>query len=80
MRHYYATGSVRGDCGHRHRTVDAAVRCVERDRAACRRIGGGCYSDRDRIVGSDGSTWSEQYREHSDDVPEWIPDTDGGAS
>ncbi len=54
--HTYTTGQssdVRGCCGHRHRTLDAALACMDRDAAACRRQGG--YSDRDTIVRSDGA-------------------------
>lgn len=43
---YEARGSVRGACGHLHRSIGAAVRCARRDHACCRRIGGGAYSDR----------------------------------
>lgn len=51
----YTTGQssdVRGCCGHQHKTVNAALACMGRDAAACRRQGG--YSDRTRIVRSDG--------------------------
>lgn len=44
---YTTWGSVRSDCGHEHRTMDAAERCLERDQRACRRLGGGAYSDRE---------------------------------
>ena len=44
---YTTTGAVRGDCGHGHRTLETAERCLSRDRAGCARQGG--YSDR-RIV------------------------------
>ena len=37
-------GSVRGACGHKHRTLGAACDCARRDNAACKRTGG--YSDR----------------------------------
>lgn len=40
-------GSVRGTCGHAHRTAYAAAECVYADGAGCRRQGG--YSDR-RVV------------------------------
>ena len=43
---YICTGPVRGTCGRRHRTVRAAVICCQRDARACRRLGGGAYSDR----------------------------------
>lgn len=51
----YTTGAssdVRGCCGHKHRSVEAAKRCLENDARACRQRGG--YSDRTRIVRSDG--------------------------
>lgn len=50
---YTCTGSVRGSCGHAHRTESGALRCLEADRRACRAMGG--YSDR-VIVASDGET------------------------
>jgi len=47
-QHYYTTvGSVRGTCGHEHRTREAAEACIERDGRACRRgHGPNAYSDR----------------------------------
>ena len=46
-RTYHAVGDVRGSCGHRHQTKDAAQRCAGRDAAACARLPGGhSYSDR----------------------------------
>lgn len=48
MAHYTTKGSVRGCCGHRHRTVETAARCLDRDILDCRRAGG--YSDRN-VVG-----------------------------
>jgi len=44
-------GGVRGECGHKHKTVTGAIRCIEADRRACRRLGG--YSDR-TIRAADG--------------------------
>lgn len=45
MRTYYvAVGSVRGSCGHSHRSPRTAGECVRRDAIACQRQGG--YSDR----------------------------------
>lgn len=38
-------GSVRGDCGHAHRTIEAAEACRSRDSRGCRSQGG--YSDRE---------------------------------
>jgi hypothetical protein len=41
---YTTRGSVRGSCGHKHRTIGAAVRCLHSDQAGCRTLRG--YSDR----------------------------------
>jgi hypothetical protein len=49
---YTTRGSVRGCCGHKHRTLAAAVRCELSDQAGCRSQGG--YSDRVIIVIKDG--------------------------
>lgn len=43
---YEARGAVRGNCGHAHRSEDAALACIERDRKRCAALGGGAYSDR----------------------------------
>ena len=53
---YTTQGSVRGCCGHQHRTIEAAQRCAARDHAGCVRQGG--YSDRS-VVKGDGSELSE---------------------
>ena len=53
---YTTIGSVRGCCGHQHRTIEAAQQCVNRDHAGCVRQGG--YSDRS-VVKGDGSELSE---------------------
>ena len=50
---YTTRGSVRGSCGHEHRSLEAAVACLQRDQHGCSRAGG--YSDR-RVVRSDGAT------------------------
>jgi len=47
MKGYYTCGTnldVRGNCGHKHRTLEAAEKCNDRDQAGCARQGG--YSDR----------------------------------
>ena len=41
---YTCRGSVRGGCGHRHRTLEGAARCCAADQRGCARQGG--YSDR----------------------------------
>lgn len=41
---YTTWGPIRGGCGHAHRTIEAARRCVEKDVRTHRRRGG--FSDR----------------------------------
>lgn len=41
---YTAFGSVRGDCGHAHRSARSARRCAAKDERACAAVRG--YSDR----------------------------------
>ena len=72
-RTLYTAGSaqdVRGGCGHAHRTVDAAGDCLDRDVAACRSLGGGAYSDRRCVYGSDGSVWVQEY-DDADECDLW---------
>jgi hypothetical protein len=52
---YEAEGSVRGACGHHHRTAGAAETCRLRDRAGATNRWG-AYSDRDQVVRSDGAS------------------------
>lgn len=57
MTTYTTIGSVRGSCGHKHRTREAAQRCLEQDKQDCAAQGG--YSDR-LILASDSNstqTW-----------------------
>jgi len=51
---YIAHGSVRGSCGHKHRTIDAAEACRGRDAQLCHNLGGGAYSDRSVMAVEDG--------------------------
>lgn len=45
--YWESRGEVRGGCGHRHRTEDAARRCGEADNRAIKRYyGSNAYSDR----------------------------------
>jgi hypothetical protein len=47
--HYVTEGSVRGSCGHKHRTLDGAIRCLHRE-------GQGGYTDRSiYTVANDGA-------------------------
>lgn len=59
---YVTDGAVRGACGHRHRTLAGAERCLARDQAGCATQGG--YSDR------------SIYRMPGRDL--MVPDGDGG--
>ena len=45
MKYYTTWGPVRGDCGHAHRSLSSAMRCLASDRDGCRLAGG--YSDRE---------------------------------
>jgi len=51
-RRYTTIGSVRGCCGHKHRSLTAAERCRQRDANGCGSQGG--YSDRE-VVHVDGT-------------------------
>jgi hypothetical protein len=53
---FSAEGSVRGACGHHHRTAGAAETCRLRDGDVCASLGGGAYSDRNQVVRSDGAS------------------------
>ena len=57
---YEARGSVRGSCGHIHRSIGAAVRCARKDQASCARLGGGAYSDRVVVRIGDALTDAER--------------------
>lgn len=55
-------GSVRGSCGHVHRTYEAALRCCEADHQAVRRTyGRNHYSDRVVYQVIDGRRDREEY-------------------
>ncbi len=42
--HFRCVGSIRGWCGVKHRSIDAAGRCLREDQSGCQSRGG--YSDR----------------------------------
>mgnify|MGYP001580242713 FL=1 len=53
IAYYTTSGSVRGSCGHHHRTEAAAQACVERDQAGIRRAYPSTFPTRsysDRVV------------------------------
>ena len=56
--YYTASGSVRGDCGHKHETAGDAWKCCHRDQTQCGNLGGGAYSDRG-VVRADGEPLTE---------------------
>ena len=62
---YTTCGAVRGCCGHTHRTLEAAVRCLQDDRRGCRTQGG--YSDRS-VTYADGSALAEADHERVEDL------------
>ena len=64
---YTCKGPVRGECGHTHRTLVGAARCLHRDQRACTSLGGGAYSDR-TIVRTDGGEMSELERYEIEDI------------
>jgi hypothetical protein len=51
MTTYTTRGNVRGGCGHKHRSLETAWKCLQRDRSGCQSQGG--YSDR-QVVRADG--------------------------
>jgi len=53
---YTTKGPVRGSCGHNHRTIATACKCMQRDQSGCRSQGG--YSDRE-VVRADGEELTE---------------------
>ncbi len=68
MTTYTTEGSVRGCCGHKHRTIEAAIRCIKRDQAGCSSQGG--YSDRS-VVRVDGEDLTDSEKEDIAYAPEW---------
>ena len=63
---YTTKGSVRGCCGHKHRTIGAAHSCIERDQKGCEKQGG--YSDRyiERCDGQELSAIEQVYVDNMD--------------
>jgi hypothetical protein len=61
---YTTRGSLRGCCGHNHRTMTAAVRCLLSDQSGCRNHAG--YSDRVIRVTDCGDERALTNDEHHD--------------
>jgi len=69
-------GSVRGCCGHRHKSRAAAEKCLANDQAGCKSQGG--YSDREIVlVGDDDYLYRDMGQIAAEDGDHWIR-TDGG--
>ncbi len=64
MTQYTTYGSVRGGCGHKHRSRQTAERCAYRDQDNCNSIR--CYSDR-RVLPVDSDELPTSYREKLED-------------
>lgn len=67
-RYYYAEGSVRGACGHRHRTIESVARCIARDQFGCADQGG--FSD--RYVRT--NDWRQLDAQQRDDIAARVAD------
>lgn len=73
MTKYTTYGDVRGGCGHRHSTREAAERCLSRDQRGCKCQGG--YSDRSVVyVDDDGVLY------YDEEMTDWVPGIGGGAA
>lgn len=68
---YAAEGSVRGNCGHKHRTIEGAAACADRDQRACASQGAGCYSDR-IVVRTDGMPLTDAEEQAIEDRAEYL--------
>jgi hypothetical protein len=68
---YKLIGSVRGSCGHTHRTLKAAAKCLVADQRYCEIRGG--YSDRSLAVFVDGKIAAASYDSYEPDDPlNWV--------
>jgi len=67
-RTYTTIGDIRGECGHRHRTLRTAAICYHRDSVGCDSHGG--YSDRRLVVeeGNDIVTATHKEMEEYNDT------------
>lgn len=66
---YTSQGSVRGWCGHAHRRLDTALKCIERDHRGCKTQGG--YSDRQAMRLLNGKVYDLSEAEFLFTVWEW---------
>lgn len=65
-KYYFCAGNVRGNCGHKHKTLKGAWRCWLADCKSCKKSGG--YSDRNVKASNNGIARS--LNDHEFD--EWI--------
>lgn len=69
-------GSVRGCCGHRHETRQAADKCLAKDQAGCKSQGG--YSDRSVVlVDDEGWLYHDMGQFAAEDGDHWIKSNGG---
>ena len=64
--YFISWGSIRGACGHKHRTHAAAYQCSKDDREGCKSQGG--YSDRRSHL-----RWRENFLEAYPQTPSGYP-------
>ena len=58
MTTYTTKGSVRRCCGHEHKSLETARKCMTKDQNLCHGLGGGSFSDRKIVAVEDGlSDW-----------------------
>ena len=73
---YTTFGSVRGGCGHRHKTLESARRCLDKDQSGCGSQGG--YSDREVVlVGDDDYLYRDMGQFAAEDGDHWIKSAAG---
>lgn len=63
-KYYTLSGSLRGRCCHRHRTLSGAARCDVDDSLGCESQGG--YSDRYLVVCEEGKDREPTHQELQD--------------
>ena len=73
---YTTYGEERGCCGHRHKSLAAAQKCLDRDRGGCSSQGD--CSDRSVVlIGQDGHLYHDGCQVTTEDGDHWVK-SDGG--
>ena len=62
---YRNIGIIRGSCGHAHKSMNTAMKCLHRDQHGCKKQGG--YSDRKIYVATVGHCVILTYDEEADE-------------